>query len=769
MKTQLHSFKILITTTILLFSVSLVEAAPISSTAAGGNWSATGTWVGGVVPGSGDDVTIVNTANVTVDISNAACATLNINSGSGSGTATLTFNNSSVLTVSGTITIGAGGSRAGSIIMTNGGTWKIGGTVTINNLNTFTGGTGTLEYTSTNPAINAGFIYQNLAFSGSGTAGASGALTIQGNLTNTGGGTLNFGANNVILSGTTAANSIAGFTTTGTVSMTKTAGTVSFAGNVNGGGLTINGTGGTLNLNVVSPLTHTFTGTWTRTAGTLIGGSSTLKLASNFSGTGGTFTAGVGTIEWNGAGAQTLAALSYFNLTLSNNGAKTVTGTTVNGTISLQGTATAAGTSPTYGASSTLEFAGSASQTSTNVELPASAGPANLKINNSSGVTLHAARTFNGIATTFANGILNTTAANLLTFNNGATTLGSSNASFVNGPVRKIFNAAEAFTFPIGVTGTGDEPLGIAGSTALNDDFTAQYLRSSAKALGGVNSPILNVSACDQWVLTKNSGPGANVSVTLSWDANSPCGSASNFITDPASLTVAHFNGSTWDQAGTSGGSTGNATAGTVTRDGVTVFSPFALGNTAAGQNPLPVKFGDIKGYAKNSGIQIDWSVYTENNLSRYEVERSENGNHFISVGQTAAHNSIGKSDYSWLDAVPLHGTNFYRIKSVDLDGKYGYSIIIRVNLNQSGKGISVYPNPVQNGYVSFQSADLQKGDYTLKILNNAGQEVYKQKFVHEGGAISQTISLPAGIRSGLYNLQLINGKEVTNKTFIVQ
>ena len=133
----------------------------------------------------------------------------------------------------------------------------------------------------------------------------------------------------------------------------------------------------------------------------------------------------------------------------------------------------------------------------------------------------------------------------------GATTPGSSNTSFVNGPVRKIFNATEAFTFPIGVTGTGDEPLGIAGSTALNDDFTAQYLRSSAAALGGVTPPILNVSACDQWILTKNSGPGANVSVTLSWDANSPCGSSANFITDPSSLTVAHFNGSTWDEAGT--------------------------------------------------------------------------------------------------------------------------------------------------------------------------------------------------------------------------
>ncbi len=203
-----------------------------------------------------------------------------------------------------------------------------------------------------------------------------------------------------------------------------------------------------------------------------------------FAGTGGTFTAGAGTVEWNAAGAQTLAAVTYFNLTLSNSGAKTIAAaTTVNGTLSLQGTATTLGTSPTFGATSTLEYKGSSAQT-TNVEFPAANGPFNLIINNSSGVTLNAARTING-AVTFTSGILNTTLTNLLTFNKGATTPGSTNTSFVNGPVRKIFNAAESFTFPIGVTGTGDEPLGISGA-ALNDDFTAQYLRSSATSLGGV-------------------------------------------------------------------------------------------------------------------------------------------------------------------------------------------------------------------------------------------------------------------------------------------
>ncbi|PWT88454.1 MAG: hypothetical protein C5B54_10630, partial [Acidobacteria bacterium] len=179
-----------------------------------------------------------------------------------------------------------------------------------------------------------------------------------------------------------------------------------------------------------------------------------------------------------------------------------------------------------------------------------------------------------------------------------------------------------------------------------------------------------------------------------------------------------------------------------------------------------PVTFGDIKGYAKNGGIQIDWIVYTEYNVNHYEIERSANGvQQFATVGRTPANN---QSEYEWLDVSPMNGNNFYRIKSVDIDGNISYSIIIRVNFSHDGD-ISVYPNPAQKGHVSFQSANLQKGTYTLKIINSNGQEVYKQNFVHEGGAFSETISLPAGIKSGMYSLQLITGNEVRIKTFIVQ
>ncbi|GAH96869.1 unnamed protein product, partial [marine sediment metagenome] len=149
-------------------------------------------------------------------------------------------------------------------------------------------------------------------------------LTLNGNLVNSGGTTS--GSGGVTIAGTVT-QSIGAFTNTGTVTMTKTGGTATFTGNVNGGALTLTGVNGTLNLG--TGLTHTFTGTWTRTNGTLNGGSSTLKIGGSVSGTGGTFTASTGTVEWNAAGAQTLANVTYNNLTLSGSGVKATTGVTV--------------------------------------------------------------------------------------------------------------------------------------------------------------------------------------------------------------------------------------------------------------------------------------------------------------------------------------------------------------------------------------------------------------------------------------------------------
>jgi hypothetical protein len=434
-----------------------------------GNWSATATWGGAAVPTASDDVIINSGISVTVD-GNYTCLSLTYAAVTASSTVTISGSNS--LTVTGlismprpsggqtaTLAVGAGALTAGSLTMnattagrnniisistgmltitgtvttgTTGCQFNFTGAGTLNFGGTFSGGpaaltssTGTVNYTG-NAAVIQAFSgnYYNLTFSGSGTTSgpASGTITIRGNLSNTGGGTLNFSARPVTLSGTEIANNIAGFTTTGLVSMTKTAGIATFTGNVNGAGLTINGTGGTLSLG--SGLTHTFTGIWTRTAGTLDGGSSTVTLGASVSGTGGTFTAGTGMVNWNAAGAQTIAAVTYNNLTLSGSGAKTLPNAAwgINGNLIIAGTSTA-----------TTRFA-----TTVGGNLDVQAGTTftvagfNMTVNGTttvSGTLAHSSatgtKTYTGLVAINTGGALTNSGSSPITFGSGLTNNGS--------------------------------------------------------------------------------------------------------------------------------------------------------------------------------------------------------------------------------------------------------------------------------------------------------------------------------------------------------
>jgi hypothetical protein len=212
------------------------------------------------------------------------------------------------------------------------------------------------------------------------------------------------------------------------------------------------------------------------------------------------------------------------------------------------------------------------------------------------------------------------------------------------------------------------------------------------------------------------------------------------------------------------GGGSGRASGGGTSKTG-------AAGRVIITVNTLlPVKLSNIKAYEKLNGIQIDWTAYSEENLNKYQVERSANGSVFNPVGEVAATNSVVETRYGFFDPNSLPGVSYYRLKNIDIDGRVGFSNIVKVNLDKNVKGISLYPNPVTTGYVSFQSSDLARGNYSVKVFNAGGQQVYSQRFTHTGGAVNQTLHLPGGINPGLYSIQLENDiRKVMNKTFTVQ
>lgn len=478
------------------------------------------------------------------------------------------------------------------------------------------------------------------------------------------------------------------------------------------------------------------------------------------------------TVDYAGT-AQSVAdpagAEVYTILILSGSGVKTFGGArTVSVQLSIQGTATLAGTAPTYGASAILEYKGSAAQTTSDLEFPAAMG-ADVIIDNASGVTLNGTKTLSGFLT-LTNGVLFTSAANMLIMpDNFATVNGGSTASYIDGPVRKIGN--NAYTFKVGRGGVYS-PVTITAPDANTDAFTCEYKRESATALGAIAvAGIFRVSNCEYWELEETADAGAanSISVTVGWYSNSGCGNW-DYISDYTGLRLVHFNGTVWDAlAGTAGSPVGDNTTGTITRTAVTTFSPFALGSAIDDDNALPVNFSDVKAFEKGTGVQIEWTNLTEKDLVNYIVERSANGRDFTAIAQVAPRsNQADKESYTSFDPSPMAGANFYRIKVLEIDGKVIYSKLLKVDIGRITKGISLYPNPVAGKEVTIGFSAI-KGQYTLRIINAAGQELFTQRLSHPGGNVSQAVILPSSVRSGIYNMLITGDNYKESKMFIVQ
>ena len=341
---------------LLLLAMFLVAATASAATITVGTsttWSAlTGGSGAGGAPNSSDTVIVDGGATLTVNVATAACGTLQLGSSTGGGGAgTIAFNANSQLAVSTTLTVGESPVRTGSITMTSGGLLQCGGTVTVNDLGTFTAGTGTIEYNGAAQTVATGLgAYNNLTLSGSGaktTTGATvnGILSMEGTATTTG-AVATYGAAATLQYKGSAAQ------TTGTEFPATWTGT---------GGVRINNASGvTLNavktISATSSLTIgdsvansifndggfqlTSTGTLNLTSGTLrLGSATTATTFPAFA----TRTAGaVATVEFAAGVAQNVAGIAYPNVIFSGGGAKSmITGTSVSGNLSIAPTGTA--------------------------------------------------------------------------------------------------------------------------------------------------------------------------------------------------------------------------------------------------------------------------------------------------------------------------------------------------------------------------------------------------------------------------------------------
>ncbi len=317
--------------------------------------------------------------------------------------------------------------------------------------------------------------------------------------------------------------------------------------------------------------------------------------------------------------------------------------------------------------------------------------------------------------------------------------------SFVDGKMSKT--GTTAFIYPIG-TGSVWAPIGV-DAPATNSEITAQYYHEMgpntwSQAFMCSGSGMAYASGVEYWELsTDNEHPA----VTLYWK------STVSDIADLPELTVAHYNGSCWENMG--GTAVGDATSGSITStETFTSYSPITFA-TKSFDNPLPVTLLNFDTYCNGNEILFDWSTASELNNDKFEIQKSYDGERWEKVATIEAYgNSSSQIDYEYKLFNNEKQPVYYKLVQFDFDNTKTDLKISTVDCYENILDeINVKPNPVKDYLYVVSEYELINQEFI--IINSLGELVYE-------GIVNgyETIIDVKEFYPGIYYLKLIGNTQ---------
>ncbi|MES2587332.1 MAG: ice-binding family protein [Bacteroidota bacterium] len=161
---------------------------------------------------------------------------------------------------------------------------------------------------------------------------------------------------------------------------------------------------------------------------------------------------------------------------------------------------------------------------------------------------------------------------------------------------------------------------------------------------------------------------------------------------------------------------------------------------------PINLIFFEAEKSAINSTAILNWQTASENNSSFFQIEKSDNGVNFRSIGViNAAGSSSNLSSYNFIDEEFNQGMIYYRLNQFDYNGINFYSEIKVVDFSITDFDISLYPNPF-NAEINITLKNININDsWELKLYNVLGDLVDKKSLIIEKSKI-ETSNFPSGI-----------------------
>lgn len=174
---------------------------------------------------------------------------------------------------------------------------------------------------------------------------------------------------------------------------------------------------------------------------------------------------------------------------------------------------------------------------------------------------------------------------------------------------------------------------------------------------------------------------------------------------------------------------------------------------------PVPLELVDFQGIIKQENHYLTWVTLNERNVSHFEIEQSEDGKTFRSIGQVkAVGNSLEKQIYRFQNQTPQYLSTFYRLRMVDFDGKTDFSKTINIKGVSKKIGLKTYPNPTSDNLTVEAIVPEQA---QLNVTDVLGRVVFSKKIEPDTEGLKPFIIATNDWSKGHYFMSILTTKGV--------
>jgi hypothetical protein len=176
-----------------------------------------------------------------------------------------------------------------------------------------------------------------------------------------------------------------------------------------------------------------------------------------------------------------------------------------------------------------------------------------------------------------------------------------------------------------------------------------------------------------------------------------------------------------------------------------------------------PFSYTDFEVYNSTLGgiplVTIDWSTLNERNSVYFIVQRSPDGITFADLDSLPAANLASAHSYSFIDAVPMAGHDYYRIQQVCIDSLGALTGIKEVTISgPASQALKISPNPVSGSTLTLSMTSAVTGPLQVTLSDILGRTLKTWTFEKQTPWWQQTIEI-GNIQPGNYFL-ILQGKD---------